>query len=81
VPLFEVELICSDTTKHRLRVEAREADIPGHQLPTWKSVLERQFDPWNSQHLLIDTANVSVEHAVETIIRSLSVSPPDTRAS
>jgi predicted kinase len=81
VPLFEVELICSDTTKHRLRVEAREADIPGHQLPTWKSVLERQYDPWNSQHLLIDTAYVSVEHAVETIIRSLSVSPPDTRAS
>ena len=81
VQIFEIELVCSDAAMHRQRVEGRKADIAGFQLPTWKSVLERQYDPWNSQHLLIDTANVSVEHAVETIIRSLSVSPPDTRAS
>ncbi|WP_247309654.1 AAA family ATPase [Ralstonia pseudosolanacearum] len=78
--LFEIELICSDTATHRLRVEARTADIPGHTLPTWKSVLERQYDPWDSEHLVVDTANVSVEQAVETIIRRLPKSPPDTRA-
>ncbi|WP_031356833.1 AAA family ATPase [Caballeronia sordidicola] len=79
VQVFEIELICSDTTTHRQRVEGRRADIPGHTLPTWKSVLERQYDPWHSEHLIVDTANVSVEQAVETIIHYLSMSLPETR--
>ncbi|WP_035515372.1 AAA family ATPase [Paraburkholderia nodosa] len=79
VRIFEIELICSDTTAHRSRVEGRRADIPGHKLPTWKSVLERQYDAWESEHLVVDTANVSVEQAVETIIRRLSMSSPESR--
>ena len=73
VPIVEIELICSDTTTHRQRVEGRRADIPGHKLPTWKSVLERQYDQWDSEHQIVDTANVSVEQAVETIIHYLSI--------
>ena len=73
VRIVEIELICSDATAHRQRVEGRGADIPGHTLPTWQSVLERQYDPWESQHLVVDTAKVSVEQAVETIVRRLSV--------
>ena len=75
VRMLEIELICSDTTRHRLSVEGRRADIPGHKLPTWKSVLERQYDPWESEHLVIDTTNVSVEQAVETITHRLSAPP------
>lgn len=70
--IVEIELICSDTATHRQRVEGRRADIPGHTLPTWQSVLERQYDPWNAEHLVVDTANVSIEQAVETIIHYLS---------
>lgn len=73
VRIVEIELICSDTTARRQRVEGRRADIPGHTLPTWQSVLERQYDPWDSAHLVVDTANVSVEQAVETIIHSVSI--------
>jgi hypothetical protein len=42
-------------------------------LPTWKNVLERQYDPWESEHLIVDTANVSIEQAVETIVHRLSM--------
>ncbi|PCE22015.1 adenylyl-sulfate kinase [Paraburkholderia acidicola] len=77
VPILEIELICSDTTMHRLRVERRRADIPGHELPTWKSVLERQYDPWESEHLVFDTANVSVAQAIETITHHLSSISPE----
>lgn len=79
VRIFEIELICSDTTAHRLRVEGRQADIPGHKLPTWKNVLERQYDAWESDHLIVDTANVSVEQAVEIITHRLSMSPAASR--
>ena len=77
--IFEIELICSDRTAHRQRVEGRQADIPGHTLPTWKSVLERQYDTWESDHLVVDTASVSVEQAVETIIHCLSMSLTTSR--
>ena len=79
VQVFEIELICSDPTTHRQRVEGRRADIPGHKLPTWKSVLERHYDAWDSERLVVDTADVSVEQAVETIIHCLSPSLPETR--
>jgi predicted kinase len=78
VRIVEIELICSDTTTHRLRVEGRQADIVGHKLPTWKSVLERRYDPWNSEHLVVDTANVSIEEAMEIITHRLFMSSPAT---
>jgi predicted kinase len=78
VRFFDIELICSDATTHRKRVEARTADIHGHQLPTWDSVLQRQYDRWDSEHLVIDTANVSVQQAVETIISYLTTAPSKT---
>jgi predicted kinase len=77
--IFEVELTCSDPAAHRQRVEGRRADIAGHALPTWERVLERQYDAWEPEHLVIDTANVSVKQAVEIIIRRLSASHPETR--
>jgi predicted kinase len=73
VHIFEIELICSDTTMHRRRIEERWADIPGHTVPTWKSVLERQYDAWESEHLVVDTANRSFEAVVETIVHRLSI--------
>jgi len=72
VPIFEIEVICSDAGIHRLRVESRIADITGQMLPAWESVLERHYDEWNSEHLIIDTAVMSVEEAVEQVIQSLS---------
>lgn len=79
VPIFEIELVCSDAAMHRQRVEGRKADIPGFQLPTWKSVLERQYEPWESVHLVVDTAKASVEQAVDAIMQRLSPAPPANR--
>ena len=79
VKIFEIELVCSDAAMHRHRVEGRKADIPNFQLPTWQSVLERQYDPWESAHLVVDTAKFSVEQSVEAIIQRLSAAPPGNR--
>ncbi|MBN3851469.1 AAA family ATPase [Paraburkholderia sp. Ac-20342] len=77
VPIFEIELICSDTAIHRIRVEERRADIAGHRQPTWKDVLSRQHDAWNSKHLVVDTANLSVEQVIEIITHRLPTPPSD----
>ncbi len=70
--LLEVELVCSDESEHRRRIETRRADIPGHMLPTWAEVVTREYEPWKRAHVVIDTAKHSAEEAVVLIKRTLS---------
>jgi len=67
VRVVEVEIVCSDVAEHRRRVESRAADIPGHELPTWKDVVERDYRPWTSARLVLDTARASVADSVRAI--------------
>jgi len=69
--LLEVELVCSDQTEHRRRVETRKADIPGHKLPAWNEVLAREVEPWTRAHTIIDTAHQDAEQAVTAITDAL----------
>ncbi len=71
VPAVDVEIVCSDTGEHRRRVETRAADIAGHRLPTWQEVLERDYRPWNVERIVIDTARLSVEDSVRSILAEL----------
>lgn len=70
--LIEVEIICSNKDEHCLRIEHRVADIPGHKLPTWQEVLSREYEAWESANMTIDTSAVSIDQAVETIVRRLA---------
>jgi predicted kinase len=56
--LLEVEVVCSDAAEHRRRVEAREADIPGHAEPSWQDVVDREFEPLTlgAHAIRVDTA-------------------------
>ncbi len=45
VRLIEVELVCSDPTEHRRRLEGRTSDLPGLVPPNWQGVLARRYDP------------------------------------
>jgi predicted kinase len=64
---IDVEIVCSDSAEHRRRVERRQADIPGHTLPTWEEVVARDYRPWDGERLQIDTAHVTVPDAVARI--------------
>ncbi|MCE0722828.1 MULTISPECIES: AAA family ATPase [Legionella] len=65
---IEIELICSDEKVHQSRVEERIADIEGHKLPTWQAVLDRDYDPWESKHIVIDTSKHLVNESVDIIM-------------
>jgi predicted kinase len=64
VAVVEVEVVCSDVNEHRRRVEFRSADIPGLLLPTWDQVQARAYEPWDGEHVVIDTAHRPVERSV-----------------
>jgi len=68
--LLEVEVVCTDTTEHRRRVESRTADISGGRLPDWGEVLRREYEVWTSQRLIIDSAVISANEAASLIFQS-----------
>jgi predicted kinase len=67
VPSLEVEVVCSDPTAHRTRVETREADIPGLKQPTWQDVQARDYEPWTTAALVVDTTAISAEEGARII--------------
>ncbi|MGX1175886.1 AAA family ATPase [Pseudomonas sp. R151218B TE3479] len=66
--LANIQVICSDIHEHRRRVETRRGDIPGLKLPTWQSVLDHEYEPWDEIPCCIDTALISPVQAVSMII-------------
>jgi predicted kinase len=64
--LVEIELICSDAAAHRRRVEGRSTDtVSGHKQPTWDEVVNRDYESWDRDHLVLDTATDSVERLTD----------------
>ena len=64
---LDIEIICTNKTEHRRRVETRAADIANHKLPTWAEVEERTYERWQTNVVVIDTANESAENAARLI--------------
>ena len=71
---IEVEIVCSDENEHRRRIEKRVGDLPGHVLPTWDDVLDRKYDLWSRERIVIDTAGRSVEKCADELVAELAAS-------
>ena len=76
VRLTNVELICSDETEHRRRIETRSSDIAGLPQPSWHDVKTREYDPWKQPRIIIDTAGASVEACVAKLLSELGAPRP-----
>ena len=71
-PLVEVELVCSDAAEHRRRSETRAAEVPGLEPVGWQAVLDRVYEPWQGERLVVDTAHLSPGAAVDVVMATLS---------
>lgn len=72
LPYIEIEVICSDKHEHMQRVTTRATDIPGLQLPTWEEVESRHYEPWDREHIIIDTANRSIAESMQDLHEQLT---------
>lgn len=70
VESVEIEIKCSDSDEHRRRVESRASDTRGLKL-TWAEVMGREYEPWDREHIVIDTNHLSVEKSVALICSKL----------
>jgi predicted kinase/transcriptional regulator with XRE-family HTH domain len=69
--LVEVELVCTDQAAHRERARTREVDIAGLRLPDWEQISSREYEPWDRDHLVIDTATRTPAEAVAAILAAI----------
>lgn len=67
----EVEVICSDLAEHRRRASLRASDIPGFQLPAWLDIVRREYEPWDREHVIVDTAAASAAECVTQLLSLL----------
>ena len=59
---------------------SRVADIAGLGLPTWNDVKTRQYEAWDRDHIVIDTAHKSVVESLATLreeLERVQRTPPD----
>ncbi len=65
--IAEIEVVCSDPIEHRRRVETRRADLAGLALPAWRDVVEREYEAWDRPRIVLDTANRTVQDALDEL--------------
>ncbi len=68
-----IEVFCSDISEHKLRVESRQTDISGLKLPTWDQVLNRDYEPWRGDRLVIDTYGQSIAQSQQALLHLLGI--------
>jgi predicted kinase len=65
--VFEIEVVCSNITEHRRRVESRQPDIAGFSLPTWQEISVREYQTWGRAHIVLDTADSPVDQTLRKL--------------
>jgi len=68
-----IEIICSDPIEHKSRVENRSTSVKGLILPTWEKVKVREYQPWNSKVISIDTAGQVPDQSIKELLLKLGV--------
>jgi predicted kinase len=79
--LVEVELVCPDRAAHQRRVDTRVVDIPDLVHPTWQEIVDRDYEPWTRDHLVVDTATHSPAEAADLIMTAIPEPRPQRSAS
>jgi len=68
-----IEVVCSDASEHRHRVENREPTIERLKLPTWKDIENREYHSWDTMRLVVDTAGQSVSESTHELLTGLGI--------
>lgn len=68
----EIEVVCSDEREHRRRIETRTVDIANLALPTWEQVVNRHYEAWDRDRIVIDTAHHTAEESFMALCERLA---------
>lgn len=68
---INVEVTCSNQSEHKDRLENRTTNIPGLKNPKWEDVLQRDYQPWISERIQLETAGKSIEESFQELLAAL----------
>ena len=66
-----IEVICSDRTEHRRRVETRPTSVAGLEPPTWENVVTREYHPWSVARIVIDSSGETPTRSIDRLLAEL----------
>jgi predicted kinase len=69
---INIEIICSNKMEHKNRIENRKTEIENLKLPTYKEIMEREYEVWDEERIIIDTANKSIEECTEELMEKIN---------
>jgi predicted kinase len=69
--LVRIEVVCSDKTEHRRRVESRLPEPGAPELISWHDVVNREYEAWDERHHLLDTANRTCDESYSELCQLL----------
>jgi predicted kinase len=69
---LNIEIICSDKSEHRRRVESRKATVAGLILPTWDEVERREYHDWTRERIVVDTARKTEDESFDELLSKLA---------
>ena len=72
VAVVEIEIVCSDAADHRRRIETREVDIPGLVPPDWETVRNGDYQAWDTEHVVIDTAGRGIDETFADLLSRIA---------
>jgi predicted kinase len=70
---INIEIVCSVQVEHKSRIQNRKTPISRLILPTWEEVKLREYHPWDSEVISIDTAGKTQEQSIKELLSKLSM--------
>ena len=61
---INIEIICTDKEEHKKRIEDR-----GY--PKWEEINKWGYDQWDEEHIVIDTANRTIEECTNELVEKM----------
>jgi predicted kinase len=67
-----IEVVCSDSSEHRLRAETRSGEVSWLRLSTWNEIENREYHDWTVERVVVDTAGRSSTQCASDLLARLS---------
>jgi uncharacterized protein with von Willebrand factor type A (vWA) domain len=68
---INIEVICSNHIEHKKRAETRISQIENMKLPDWESIINRDYQPWHKDVIILDTASKTVKQSFVELLGKL----------
>lgn len=68
---INIEVICSNKNEHKKHAGTRKSEVKNLKLPSWASIENREHDDWESERIVIDTSDKTVNNTINELYEKI----------